>query len=77
MLHSAADRFDPACNSGRRSEGVLVSCTDVGSAFQRGRATAHRAHTKGSPLRTILVVKDNKGDFVFYICPSIMAGKGT
>ena len=33
--HSAADRFDPAWVLGRRSEAVFVSCTGVGSAFQR------------------------------------------
>ena len=31
-------------------------------------ATAHWAHTKGWPLRTLLVLNDNKGDFVFDMC---------
>ena len=37
--------------------------------FNAKWATAHRAHTKGWPLRTLLVLKDNKGNFVFYMCP--------
>ena len=32
-------------------------------------ATAHRALTKGWPLRTLLVPKDNNGNFVCYMCP--------
>ena len=41
--------------------------------FNATWATAHRAHTKGWPLRTILVLKDNIGNFVFYMC-SFLSG---
>ena len=34
----------------------------------RSGATEHRAHTKEWTLRTLLVLKGNKGEFVFYMC---------
>ena len=57
--------FGPHSRSGVRQ---LHWC-GFGIYFNAKWATAHRAHTKAWPLRTLLVLTNNRGNIVFYMCP--------